>query len=192
MIVIFGGAFNPPTIAHQKIAQHILKRHEVTELLFVPVGDNYQKAQLIPAVHRVKMLSLMCDELANASVDATEINATRALKTVETLKILQDKYPGEPLAFVMGADNLHDLANWHGYEDLINQFTIIVFNRKQRDVEGFISNNFAGAASNFLIIQDFEELDISSTQYRSDVKQSELLLSTVRDYIKENNLYGVD
>ncbi len=31
MIVVFGGSFNPPTIAHYQIAKHILKQTDCCE-----------------------------------------------------------------------------------------------------------------------------------------------------------------
>ena len=41
MIVVFGGSFNPPTIAHHQIAKHILKQTECEQFFFLPVGDQY-------------------------------------------------------------------------------------------------------------------------------------------------------
>ena len=189
MIVIFGGAFNPPTIAHKKIAQRVLAMPDVTKFLFMPVGNHYEKAQLIPATHRVKMLEMVVAQLSNASISKVEIKAKRAFKTIETLEILQTKYPGEDLAFVMGADNLIDLTKWHDYENLIKNFKMIIFNRSEFDVHGFINKNFTNATDNFLIMDDFDEIEISSSQYRGDVTRGELLLSGVEKYIKENALY---
>ena len=188
MIVIFGGAFNPPTVAHYEMAKHLLGLPEVTDLLFVPVGDHYQKAGLIPAFHRVKMLEIMAKELPNTCISKIEVEAERALKTIETLENIQNKYPEDSLAFVMGADNLFGLTDWYDYELLVKRFKMIIFNRCELDVHQFIKENFEFAANNFIIIDDFKEMDISSTQYRDDLTKSELLLSGVEKYIKEHNL----
>ena len=189
MIVIFGGAFNPPTIAHYEVAKHILDLPNVCNLLFVPVGDHYKKAGLIPAFHRVKMLEIMISSLPNASVSKIEVEADRALKTVETLEKLQIEYLKEELAFVMGADNLYDLVKWYDYERLVKKFKMIILNRNEFDVHAFIKEKFEFAAANFLVIDDFRKTDISSSQYRADVTKSELLLSDVEKYIKTHGLY---
>jgi len=189
MIVIFGGAFNPPTIAHQKIAKHVLRLPDARELLVVPVGDHYKKAGLIPAFHRVKMLEIMINSLPNASISKVEVEADRALKTVETLEKLQAEHPNEKLAFVMGADNLSELLKWYDYERLVKKFKMIILNRGEFDVHAFIKEKFEFAAANFLVIDDFRKTDISSSQYRADVTKSELLLSDVEKYIKTHGLY---
>ena len=192
MIVIFGGAFNPPTIAHYEVAKHVLNLPNTGGLIFVPVGDHYQKAGLIPAFHRVKMLEIMISDLPNTMVSKIEIEANHALKTIETLEKLQAEYPTEELAFIMGADNLSDLVKWYKYEQLVKKFKMIIVNRSELDVHAIISKNFPFAASNFIVTSDFIKMDISSSQYRADVTKAELLRLDVAEYIKTHGLYGVE
>ena len=189
MIVVFGGAFNPPTIAHYEVAKHVLGEPFVQSLLFVPVGDHYKKAGLIPAFHRVKMLEIMISGLPDASISKVEVEADQALKTVETLEKLQAEYPNEQLAFVMGADNLSNLTNWYQYEKLVEGFKLMILNRGELDVHTFIQTHFPLIRDNFLVVDDFVKMDISSSQYRADLTKTELLLSDVEKYIKMHNLY---
>ena len=127
MIVIFGGSFNPPTIAHYQIAKHILTQLNCQHFFFLPVGDYYPKKGLISSVHRVAMLKLMCQELKRASVSTIEVEANHVLTTFETLTQLQMKFPQETLAFVIGADNLEDLMN--EVENSVDEEIIEVYNR---------------------------------------------------------------
>jgi len=191
LIVIFGGAFNPPTIAHYEVARHILRLPEVTNLLFVPVGDHYKKAGLIPAIHRVNMLEIMTSKLPKTNVSTVEIEAERTPKTIETLEKIQSKYPKESIAFVMGADNLFGLTKWYKNELLVKRFKMIIVNRGELDVCHFIKENFKFAAEDFLVVDDFVKIDISSSQYRADLTKGELLLPAVEKYIKKHGLYGV-
>ena len=142
MIVIFGGSFNPPTIAHYQIAKHILTQLNSQHFFFLPVGDYYPKKGLISSVHRVAMLKLMCQELKRASVSTIEVEANHVLTTFETLTQLQMKFPQETLAFVIGADNLEDLPNWVEYDKLIQNFKLIVFRRADINVDAIIKTQF--------------------------------------------------
>jgi len=189
MIVIFGGAFNPPTIAHDEVARHLLALPTVEKLVFVPVGDHYEKPDLIPADHRVKMLEIMVEKLPDTSVSKIEVEAQRALKTIETLERFQVESPEAEFAFVMGADNLSKLRNWYAYERLIHSFKMIIVNRGELDIHAFIEKHFSHLSHQFLIIEDFDKVDISSSQYRADVTKTELLLPQIEKYIKEKGLY---
>lgn len=189
MIVIFGGSFNPPTIAHYEVAKHVLGLSSVERLLFVPVGDQYKKAALIPAFHRVKMLEKLTKNLPRSAISKIEIAAEQTLRSIETLEILKVEYPDSELAFVMGADNLYDLINWHDYKRLIKGFKIIIINRGEYDVHGFIKENFDFSADNFIIIDGFYRMEVSSSAYRADTRRNDILLPEVETYIRENELY---
>ena len=43
----FGGSFNPVTKAHVDLALEIVKMFNMDKVIFVPVGDNYNKKGLI-------------------------------------------------------------------------------------------------------------------------------------------------
>jgi nicotinate-nucleotide adenylyltransferase len=45
-IGFYGGAFNPPTIAHIKMAKKALNELNLDKIIFMPVGDLYQKSNL--------------------------------------------------------------------------------------------------------------------------------------------------
>jgi len=190
MIAVFGGAFNPPTIAHYNVARHILNLDFIDELIFLPVGDHYEKDDLVTADHRVKMLKIMSDLLPGSTVCDLEVNYSKALKTIESLIKLQVLYPNKKLGFVMGADNLYKLSNWNKSEELISNFTMIILNRDDLDVEEIINNSFYNYKKNFIIINDFEKIDISSSKYRNNINEAEILHPAVVKYIKEEGLYG--
>lgn len=190
MIVIFGGSFNPPTIAHYQIAKHILTQLDCQHFFFLPVGDYYPKKGLISSVHRVAMLKLMCQELKRASVSTIEVEANHVLTTFETLTQLQMKFPQETLAFVIGADNLEDLPNWVEYDKLIQNFKLIVFRRADINVDAIIKTQFKAFQNQFIILDSFEKMDVSSTKYRENLDCSDLVLASVNQYVKKHQLYG--
>lgn len=190
MIVVFGGAFNPPTIAHYEIAKHILDLPFVEQLLFVPVGDHYEKVELISAFHRVKMLEILIKNLPGAKISNVEVEADRALKTIETLEYIHLSNPNSELAFVMGADNLYQFKKWYHHERLISKFKLLILNRGDSDVHTFIKDHFVTTSDHFIVINDFSKMDISSSAYRADTTRKDILLPDIEIYINENELYG--
>ena len=48
-IAFYGGSFNPPTNIHLQIAKNVLKQLNIDKVYFVPVGNYYQKNELIDA-----------------------------------------------------------------------------------------------------------------------------------------------
>ena len=190
MIVVFGGSFNPPTIAHHQIAKHILKQTDCEQFFFLPVGDQYPKKGLISSHHRVNMLNLVCEQLPRASVSMIEVEADRVLTSFETLSIMKKQYPTQDIAFVIGADNLKDLPNWVQYEQLIQQFKIIVFRRDDIDVDQSIKTQFGLYHDRFIVLNSFGKMDVSSTMYRENLNRSDLVLACVDQYVKEQQLYG--
>ena len=190
MIVIFGGSFNPPTIAHYQIANHILKQIDCDKFYFLPVGDRYPKKGLISSVHRVAMLKLVCEHLTNTFVSTIEVEAKKVLTTFETLTLVKSQYPNEEIVFVIGADNLEDLPNWVQYEQLIQNYKLIVFRRDDIDVDEIIHRQFKTFEHQFILLDSFEKMNVSSTEYRENLDRSDLVLNCVDQYVQQHQLYG--
>ncbi len=190
MFVVYGGAFNPPTIAHYRIAAYILDTLKCEKLIYLPVGDQYHKKGLVQASHRVKMLNLLAQKLHRASVSTLEVDHENVLTTYESLRLLQQQYPNETLAFVIGADNLKDLPSWSHVTKLITNFKLVVLRRAQLDVDALISAHFKGLESQFIVLDGFEALDISSTMYRENKQCNGICLPEVDEYVHQFKLYG--
>lgn len=190
MLVVFGGSFNPPTIAHYNIAKHILKNLDCRHFFFLPVGDQYPKKELIEAKFRVDMLKLLCAKLERTSVSTLEVEADHVLTSFETLSLFRQQYPNDDIGFVIGADNLKDLPNWVQADELIRYFKIIVFRRDDIDVDDLIQTLFKEQIERFIVLDSFGEMDVSSTQYRQDVKNDKLVLQEVDAYVHAHHLYG--
>lgn len=59
-IGFFGGCFNPPTNAHINLAKKVLKECKLDKVIFVPVGNFYDKKELVSGEHRYNMLKIAC------------------------------------------------------------------------------------------------------------------------------------
>ena len=190
MIIVYGGSFNPPTIAHYKIADYIIKTLHPEQFMYLPVGDQYAKEGLVKASHRVNMLTLLANRLTNTTVETLEVNHETVLTSYESLNLLQQRYPTKSFAFVIGADNLKDLPTWAQAKALIQTYQIVVLRRAHLDVDALISTYFKGYESQFIVLDGFDELDISSTMYRNRETTQQICLTEVDDYVHQFKLYG--
>jgi len=141
MIVVFGGAFNPPTLAHKEIYHLIDQTIELDKFLFLPVSKKYSKATLIDDKYRVEMLKILTNNLDKASICKIETEDDQFLGTYQSLLRIKEDYPNQEIAFVLGADNLLHLNHWINAEKLLSDFKFIVVNRNNENVEEKIKNN---------------------------------------------------
>ena len=185
MIIIYGGAFNPPTKAHYSIAKKIIDKFNPDTFYFLPVGARYNKNGMADYESRFNMTKIMADKFKSAIVSRKE-NEESFRGTYYALKDFS--LIDNDLYFVMGADNFDYLDKWIMADKLIEEFKFIIITRKGYDVSELIKEKYNNNKDNFTILEiDFP---ISSTDFREN-KNKEILLDEVYEYIKTNNLYEV-
>ena len=102
VIAVFGGAFNPPTVAHIELAKQILHEIEnVEKVIFVPVSTKYNKKGLASDEERYSMLKAICDEEKGLEVSSIELDSNRQLYTIETLEKMKENNPNNDICFVI-------------------------------------------------------------------------------------------
>lgn len=177
MNIVYGGSFNPVTRAHKKIADELIKRFNPEKFIFLPVGNDYNKPELIESSHRLNMLKLLKDGVIDVSDYECCNSYEGTYKTLKNLN-LNDVY------FVMGYDNLKSLDTWNDYKSLLKEFKIIVVSRPGCFFDDSVIKDYM---DNIIVIDDLD-LEISSSLFR-DTRNFDLLDPRVGEYIKENNLY---
>lgn len=197
MIVVYGGSFNPVTLAHEKIIREVSKLNYIDKILITPVGDKYNKYGLIDSKYRVDMLNLVIKDIKKVEIDFTEILSNKILSTYETLQILQNKYPNERIYFLLGADNLLEFSSWNNCEDILKNFGLFVINRDGFDINSIIKNDtiLLQNKSNIIIENIKTPLNVSSTNIRNyftnckNININTHLNKNVFNYIHTNKLY---
>ena len=96
----FGGSFNPITNAHIQIALNILKRYNLDKIIFVPVGNNYQKAELIDEKHRYNMIKIAIQDYKTLQVSDIELNSKKDYKAIDIFKIIKQKYVNTDILWI--------------------------------------------------------------------------------------------
>ncbi len=197
-IAFFGGSFNPPTYAHINIAYTTLKQLKIDKFFFVPVGNLYNKPDLIDEKDRYNMLKLVCNQEKNIDVEDIELNKSKSFSAIEVFDMIKKKYQKNDteIFFVMGADNFIKINTWQNFNNLIKDYKYIVIQRDNIDLETFISNNICKDDKNnidILKLKEYTELrssiirNLSKSGNFNEAKQ--YTKPEVIEYIEKNKLY---
>ncbi len=187
MHIVYGGSFNPPTKAHLEVYKTLKRKLPIDQFTFLPVGKAYKKESLKYATHRLNMLKIMVKPYEDVKVSDIELKDKSFKGSYLSLKRLQSN--GEPIGFIIGADNLKEIHRWKNFHKMIHEFKFIVINRENQPLEKMIDchPNLAYVKDQFILIKDFN-IHASSTEYRQ-TRNANLLCEDVVQYIEQHNLY---
>lgn len=182
-IVVMGGSFNPPTIAHLRLMETAIQAVDADKGIFVPVGEAYLKRKMrrsedhirLKEQMRLDMLRGMCAGRRNLIVSDLEIQ-NPLMFTYNTMHVLQGLYPSAKLYFLAGADKLPMLGSLASKTDFFEHFRIVLFSREGMDAEALIRQDvrFAPYTQSFIHAMQPEGMDgISSTVVRKLIANRE-------------------
>lgn len=185
-IGFFGGCFNPPINTHISLANNLIKDNIVDKVMFVPVGDYYQKKNLVEARHRYNMLKLATQEFPKLQVENIASTHKDKLFATDTFKLIYDKYSNSAdMYLIMGSDNFEKMPTWKNYADIINKYKFIVIERPKYEEKCDLKN--------VIYCKDNQLEDITSTRIRNNLQKGEdvsnWINADVLKYINENKLY---
>lgn len=192
----FGGSFNPVTKAHIELAIEVLNKYKLDKVIFVPMGDNYNKKGLISEKHRYNMLKLATKEYDKLEVSDIELNKDKSLTTLEAFSMIEEKYKNAEKYYIMGADNLNKMIQSKDFEILVENYKYIIIGRNSINCEEVIKKNetLKKHANNFIIMENKNHNETSSTLVRNSLKQNSTneyeVDENVLHYIENNKLYS--
>ncbi|MED5618398.1 nicotinate-nucleotide adenylyltransferase [Ideonella sp. BN130291] len=132
-IGLYGGSFDPPHNAHLTLARLARDQLGLDELVLVPAGQPWQKADraMAPPADRAAMLRAMIDGEPGMRVDECELKRTGPSYTLDTVLELQARpeYRGAGWFLVLGQDQYARLHTWHRWQDLLARVTLAVAGR---------------------------------------------------------------
>lgn len=198
VIVVFGGAFNPPTNSHFSLAEQICSEYEeVEQVIFIPVSDAYPKDDLLYASYRVEMLQKVCDKNPKFTVSTIEADKQKVSSTLDTLEKIKNNYSACEIWFTMGTDNLKSITSWYGYKELISQYKLLVLERDHDVMNQIINQNkeLKQYEKNFIKVKETVRSDCNSTLIREKLRRGKsiryLVPDEVYEYVKIKGLYTI-
>jgi nicotinate-nucleotide adenylyltransferase len=188
-IGIIGGIFDPVHNGHLALAHLAHDYFALKKVLIVPAGVPAHKTKPVASVkNRLAMAQLALKNDADLTLWDGEIRRGGTSYSIDTLKALSKRYPGTPLYFIIGADNLREIRTWRRYEEIIDMVTLCVASRP--GYSNVVPQNLKKTQICFF---PSPEWGISSTMIRACLKQGfscrNLVPDSVLEYIQKEGLY---
>jgi len=192
-IGVFGGAFDPPHLAHRALLEAALAELQLDVLRVVPTGDAWHKPRtLSTAAHRLAMVHLAFDEVPQVRVDTQEMARSGPSYTVDTLRHIAAAEPGAELFLIVGADQAAALTSWHDWQAILQLAIICVATRDQQSDNGVLFEAEKLFPERFLHLS-MPATPVSATRIRSMVANGQpvqtLVSEPVARYIADHHLY---
>ena len=185
---LFFGSFNPVHIGHLIIASHMVDYTGIDDLWFVVSPENplKDKTKLLDRFDRLDMLNLAIEKDERFTASDIEFRLPKPSYTIHTMSVLSEKHPSRNFRLIMGSDNLENLDKWKNFQELLNNYTIIVYPRP-----GYDGGQFAQHPS----VQWVEAplMQISSSYVRRCIQEGKdiryLIPPSVRHFIEKKGFY---
>ncbi len=196
-IGVLGGTFDPIHNGHLVVAEEIRTHLNLAEILFVPAGQPWLKADtpISAAEYRVQMVRLAIADKPYFKLATVEIERAGPSYTVDTIAELQAQLGSKTeIFFILGWDSLAELPQWHEPARLVKMCRLVVVPRPGCPVPDLNSLETAipGLSQN-VILMDKPRIDINASAIRKRVAQSlsirHLVPEPVDEYIRQHKLY---
>jgi len=190
-IGLYFGSFNPIHIGHLILASYIVQNSDLRKIWFVvsPLNPLKKQSSLADNNTRYHLVQLAVEDNPLFEVSNVEFTLPLPSYTINTLRFLSNKYPTKEFAILMGEDNLNTIDKWKDYQQILQNYSIYVYPRKD-ELKQKTKVNF----SNYNItVVDAPLINISASYIRSLIREGKSIQYFVTDKvykeIAKSNLY---
>ncbi|MCW2492602.1 MAG: nicotinate-nucleotide adenylyltransferase [Pseudonocardiales bacterium] len=186
---IMGGTFDPIHHGHLVAASEVADLFDLDEVVFVPTGQPWQKAEreVSPAEHRYLMAVVATASNPRFWVSRVDIDRPGPTYTVDTVRDIARLRPGAQIFFITGADALHQILSWKDADELFGMCHFVGVTRPGYHLSG---DHLPSASVTLL---DVPAMAISSSAVRERVRSERPVWYLVPDgvvqYIAKHALY---
>lgn len=187
-IGLFFGSFNPIHIGHLIIASYIVENTFLDKIWFVVSPHNPLKNtdELLEENIRLELVRKAIKNNKKFFATDVEFHLNRPFYTINTLNHLKNKYKTKEFTLIIGEDNLDKFDKWKAYQEIINNYKIIVYPRNNINTKKFEEIKTIQRVNS-------PQIEISSTRIRENIKNNKsvqyLLPEKVRKEIEKNKYY---
>ncbi|GAA4107831.1 nicotinate-nucleotide adenylyltransferase [Knoellia locipacati] len=185
-----GGTFDPIHHGHLVAASEVQSLFDLDEVIFVPTGEPWQKADKVvsEAEHRYLMTVVATASNPHFLVSRVDVDREGPTYTIDTLRDLRAQHPDDELFFITGADALAQILSWKDVDELWELAHFIGVTRPGYELSEY------GLPEDRVTLQEVPAMAISSTDCRDRVSDGEPVWYLVPDgvvqYINKHHLYA--
>ncbi len=185
-----GGTFDPIHHGHLVAASEVQSLFDLDEVIFVPTGQPWQKADKVvsEAEHRYLMTVVATASNPHFLVSRVDVDREGPTYTIDTLRDLRAQHPDDELFFITGADALAQILSWKDVDELWQLAHFIGVTRPGYELSE------SGLPQDRVTLQEVPAMAISSTDCRDRVADGEPVWYLVPDgvvqYINKHHLYA--
>lgn len=187
---IMGGTFDPIHLGHLVTAEEARVELKLDEVIFVPAGAPWQKADVTSPEHRYLMTVLATAANPDFSVSRIEVDRSGPTYTVDTLRAVRRVLPDDALFFITGADAILNILTWRDAQECLQLAEFVAATRPGHHFEELET----GALRDRVTCLDVPALAISSTDVRERLRSGRsvryLIPREVEEYARKHGLYG--
>jgi nicotinate-nucleotide adenylyltransferase len=186
---IMGGTFDPIHHGHLVAASEVASLFGLTEVIFVPTGEPWQKSTRVvsPAEHRYLMTVIATASNPRFWVSRVDIDRPGPTFTTDTIRDISMERPDAELFFITGADALSQILSWKDAQDALKLARFIGVTRPGYELSD------AHLPSDSVTLLDVPAMAISSSDCRDRVAAGHPVWYLVPDgvvqYINKHRLY---
>jgi nicotinate-nucleotide adenylyltransferase len=188
---VMGGTFDPIHHGHLVAASEVQSWFDLAEVVFVPTGQPWQKAEreVSPAEDRYLMTVIATASNPRFHVSRVDIDRQGPTYTIDTLRDLRaERAEGWDLYFITGADALEQILTWRNVDELFDLAHFVGCTRPGHTL------STEGLPAGKVSLVEVPALAISSSECRDRVRQGEPIWYLVPDgivqYITKRRLYS--
>lgn len=184
-VVVMGGSFNPPTIAHLELMTAAVEQLGADKGIFVPTSAKALRrkmrkagtpAEVLSEETRIAMLRAMAESDPRLEVEDVECRHPRNWYTLETMRYVQEKYPEAEIVCLIGSDKLEIFANAYRMIAFTDSFCYGVVTRGEDDPDAILRENPEAweRRDRFRTVKAPERVEgVSSTEVRERLRKGE-------------------
>ena len=193
---VMGGTFDPIHHGHLVAASEVAHRYGLDEVVFVPTGQPWQKADRIvtPAEARYLMTVIATADDPRFTVSRVDIDRGGPTYTNDTLRDLAALNPDSELYFITGADALASILTWQDWEEVFGLAKFIGVSRPGYELtDSHITEAVDQLPDDAIRLVEVPALAISSTDCRARAADGRPIWYLVPDgvvqYVNKRGLY---
>ncbi|MCK9272432.1 hypothetical protein M0P65_02695 [Candidatus Gracilibacteria bacterium] len=187
-IALYGGAFDPPQLAHETIAREAIKQLNLDKLYIVPSGPRSDKVYKASQEYREKIMEIFTENINSPKVELSKDFLDGKIKntTLNTDKLFRQKLGFSPYQ-IFGSDVIDNMWERDPAGEVALRLPKIIVKRPGFEVD-------TSKIDNFILLEPFknsEVADLSSTLIRENIKKRVFdgLNGVLANFIDQNKLY---